>query len=269
MPGFLFPRTADGRSSLIPPPPWHYSGEMLTVEYRADPDRVAAVLPEGLSLAGEDPGAVAVIWADWQSCGDDFAEILDPVRSQYKECFVVIRCDWEGATWSRCPYIWVDKDFALVRGYHQGYPKKLGEIWMTRPVLIGKAGPRLEKGGRFGATLSVGGRRIAEATITLEEQATSPGFVNGHQMLHNRWWPAIESDGVDSMDELVTMRGVDGEMSDVWSGEAEIELFDAPTEELASLEPLEIIGGYYHRVGVTWKEGTTLRRTVPMEAEEE
>ncbi|HLF44228.1 MAG TPA: acetoacetate decarboxylase, partial [Acidimicrobiia bacterium] len=40
MPGFLFPRTADGRSSLIPPPPWHYSGEMLTVEYRAHPDRV-------------------------------------------------------------------------------------------------------------------------------------------------------------------------------------------------------------------------------------
>ena len=144
MPGFLFPRTADGRSSLIPPPPWHYSGEMLTVEYRADPDRVSKLLPEGLNLAGDDPGAVAVIWADWQSCGDDFAEILDPVRSQYKECFVVIRCEWDGVTWSRCPYIWVDKDFALVRGYHQGYPKKLGEIWMTRPVLVGKAGPRLE-----------------------------------------------------------------------------------------------------------------------------
>ena len=101
----------------------------------------------------------------------------------------------------------------------------------------------------------------------MKEPGTSPGFVNGHQMLHNRWWPAIESDGVDSMDELVTMRGVDGEVSDVWKGDAEIELFDAPTEELASLEPIEMIAGYYHRVGVTWKEGTTLRRTVPMEVE--
>ena len=175
MPGFLFPRTPEGRASLLPSPPWHYSGEMLTVEYRADPDRVAGLLPEGLSLADEDPGAVAVIWADWQSCSDEFEELLDPVRAQYKECFVVIRCQWEGSTWSRCPYIWVDKDFAMVRGYHQGYPKKLGDIWMTRPVTVGRAGPRLEAGGRFGATLSASGRRIAEAVVTLEQPARARG----------------------------------------------------------------------------------------------
>ncbi len=225
MPGFLFPRTPEGRASLLPSPPWHYSGEMLTVEYRADPDRVAGLLPEGLSLADEDPGAVAVIWADWQSCSDEFEELLDPVRAQYKECFVVIRCQWEGSTWSRCPYIWVDKDFAMVRGYHQGYPKKLGDIWMTRPVTVGRAGPRLKAGGRFGATLSASGRRIAEAVVTLEQPAPSPGFVNGHQMLHNRLWPAIESDGADSLDELVTMKGEDGEVADVWSGSATIEAF--------------------------------------------
>ena len=38
-------------------------------------------------------------------------------------------------------------------------------------------------------------------------------------------------------------------------------------KELASLAPIEMIGGYYHRVGVTWKGGTTLRRTVPMEVD--
>ena len=27
-----------------------------------------------------------------------------------------------------CPYIWVDRDFALVRGWIQGFPKKLGSI---------------------------------------------------------------------------------------------------------------------------------------------
>lgn len=265
MPGFLFPRTSAGRSSLLPPPPWHYSGEMLTVEYRADPERVAALLPEGVELAAEDPGAIAVIWADWQSCGEDLQELTDPARSQYKECFVVIRCQWQGITWSRCPYIWVDKDFALARGYHQGYPKKLGEIWMTRPVTVGRAGPRLESGGRFGATLSAYGRRLAEAEITLRSPGEAPGFVNGHAMLHNRWWPTIESDGSDSLDEVVTMRGEDGEVADVWSGDAEIELHPAPREELAALEPIEILGGYYHRVGVTWRSGTTLRRNLPPE----
>jgi len=259
MTGFLFPRTPSGRSSLIPSPPWHYSGEMITVEYRTDPDRVAGLLPDGASLVEDDPGAVALIWADWQSCGDDFSELLDPVRSQYKECFAVIRCRWDDRVWSRSPFIWVDKDFALVRGYHQGYPKKLGEIWMTRPVTVGRAGPRLEEGGRFGATLTVAGRRIAEAVLTLAQEADAPGFVNAHPMLHNRYWPAIESDGSASMDELVTMRGYDGEVADVWAGEAELRLFESPWDELSLLEPVEIIGGYYHRVGVSWRSGETLR----------
>ena len=81
---------------------------------------------------------------------------------------MVIRCEWEDRTWSRSPYIWVDKDFALARGYHQGYPKKLGDIWMTRPITVGKAGPRLESGGRFGATLTVAGQRIAEAPTHID-----------------------------------------------------------------------------------------------------
>lgn len=231
----------------------------MTVEYRADPDRVADLLPDGASLVSDDPGAVAFIWADWQSAGDTLEETLDPVRSQYKEAFVVIRCEWQDETWSRCPYIWVDKDFALVRGYHQGYPKKLGDIWMTRPITVGRAGPKLETGGRFGMTLAAGDRRLAEALLTLTEKVPSPGFVNGHPMLHNRQWPAIESDGSQSMDELVTMRGYDGEIADVWAGTAEIQLFDSPTEELFLLQPLEIIGGFYHRVGVSWRGGTTLK----------
>ena len=45
MAGFFYPRTATGRASLLPAPPWYYSGDMLTVEYRTDPARVAELLP--------------------------------------------------------------------------------------------------------------------------------------------------------------------------------------------------------------------------------
>lgn len=265
MEGFLFPRSSTGRSSLLPSPPWHYSGEMLTVEYRTDPARVAELLPRGLEPHPEDPGAVAVVWADWQSCGPDFRELSEPERAQYKEVLVVVRCLWDDREWSRCVYIWVDKDFAMVRGYHQGYPKKLGDIWMTRSVTIGKAGPRLEEGGAFGATLSGSGRRLAQARLTLTEPAGRPGSVNSLPMLHHRHWPAIESDGTDAIEELVTMRGYDAEIADVWAAEAELELWESPLEELADLAPVEMIGGYYHKVATSWREGTTLRRTIPAE----
>ena len=259
--GLPFPRTESGDASMLPPVPWHYSGDLLTVEYRTDPANVRAVLPGDVQLANpdEDPGAVAFIWADWQSCGDDGAELLDPVRSQYKEAFVVVRCRFEGNLYSRCVFIWVDKDFALMRGYLQGYPKKLGSIHQTRPVTVGRAGPRLEPGATFAMTLAAADRRLANATVTLEGPASSNGFVNGHAMLHHRWFPRIELDGRDSLDEVVTMSGINVELGPAYAGTATLELLSSPSEELVRLAPEEIIGGYFRSVGTTFAGGTTLR----------
>ena len=253
--GFMLPFSPEGRASIVPPPPWHYSGDVLTTEYRADPANVAALLPDGVDLAAEDPGAVAIIWADWQSCSDSREELLDPVRSQYKECFVVVRCSHGGEHYSRCVYIWVDKDFALARGWYQGYPKKLGQIWMTRPVTVGTAGPRLEPGGVFGATLAANDRRLADVTAHAHRWI-------GRRRVRQR--PAHAPFAVDAghrpvaagrLDELVTMRSQDVELGPVYTGDVTVALHDAPGEELASLEPFETIAGYWRQVGATFAGG--------------
>jgi acetoacetate decarboxylase len=256
--GFLQPRSPEGRASIVPEPPWHYSGDVLTIEYRTDPANVASLLPDGIEPAEEEPGAVAIVWADWQSSSDTFDELVDPVRSQYKECFVVVRCRRGAETYSRCVYIWVDKDFALARGWFQGYPKKLGSIWMTRPVTVGRAGPRLEPGGVFGATLQANDRRLAEATLTLTGPSETAGFVNALPMLHSRWMPAIEKGGGDALAELVTMRSRDVELGPAYTGTPQLRLSEAPTEELATLEPIEMIAGYWRQVGATFDGGTTV-----------
>ena len=256
--GFVPPLSPEGRSSVVPEPPWHYSGDLLTIEYRAAPGSVARWLPAPILPAEEDPDAVAVVFADWQSCSDSFEELVDPVRSQYKEAFVVVRCAYGGETYSRCILIWVDKDFAMVRGHHQGYPKKLGSIWITRPVSLGRAGPRLEPGGRFGASVSVHDRRVIDARFTITGTAEAPGFVNALPMLHTRFFPSIEEGQPPSMDELVTMKSYDWEGSQVWAGEAELSFGASPVEELESLAPVEMIAGYWRSVGVTWGIGTRL-----------
>ena len=255
--GYFHPKTATGRSSLIPAPPWLYSGDLLTVEYRTDPARVRELLPEPLEPAAEDPGAVALIWADWQSCSESKEELLDPVRAQYKEAFVVVRCSYRGRTYSRCVYIWVDKDFAIARGLHQGYPKKLGSIHLTRPHPYGPA-PRIEPGARFGATLAAADRRLAQAVVTLREPSETNGFVNAHPMAHHRWLPSIETGKGLALDELIESGAASFEAGPAWSGDADFELFDAPTEELARLEVREPIGAYYRQVGVVWNGGTLL-----------
>ena len=265
--GWFHPKTASGRSSLVPAPPWHYSGDLITVEYRTDPARVRELLPAPLEPAEEDPGAVALIWADGQSSAAGGEELLDPVRAQYKEAFAVVRCSYQGRTYSRCVYIWVDKDFAVARGLHQGYPKKLGSIHMTRPHPYGPA-PRIEAGARFGATLAAADRRLAQAVVTLREPARSNGFVNGHPMAHHRWLPAIEKGGGLALDELVESGAAAFEGGEPWACDARLELFESPTEELARLEVREPIGAYYRQVGVTWDGGRLLASgttTVPRE----
>lgn len=258
--GLFYPRTPTGKASIVPPVPWHYSGELITLEYRTNPDKVAALLPAGFDLADEDPGAVAAIWADWQSVSEEPGHILDPVRVQYKEMFFVVRCKFQGKHYSRCIYIWVDKEFAVLRGIHQGYPKKLGSIHMSRPVVVGKAGPRLEPGGTFGVTLAAFDRRLAEGRFTITEACDSPGFVNGLPMAHNRWLPAIETDGTQSLDEVVTMSSFDVEKGRCFKGDFDLDLFDSPVEELLDLAPVEKIAGYWHEIGVSWRAGTTLSR---------
>lgn len=258
--GFFYPRTAQGNSGVIPSPPWFYSGDLLTVEYRTDPARVAELLPAPLELAEEDPGAVAFIWADWQSCSTGGAELLDPARSQYKEAFAVVRCRFEGVTYSRCALIWVTSDFAIARGVHQGYPKKLGSIHQTRPMPYGLGAPRIDAGGRFGATLAAYDHRIAQAVITLTEPSDTNGFVNALPMLHHRQVRPIERGGSGwALDEVLTMSGASFERGQAWKAEATLDLFDSPWDEPASLLPVrEIISGYYCQVGTSWDGGTTL-----------
>jgi acetoacetate decarboxylase len=256
--GFFYPRTATGRATLLPAPPWYYSGDLITVEYRTDPQRVAGLLPAPLTPAEDDPGAVALIWADWQSCSASREELLDPVRSQYKEAFVVVRCRFEGRTYSRCVFIWVDQDFAMLRGIHQGYPKKLGSMWMTRPHPLPQAAPQVDAGARFGATLAAADRRLAETVIRLTEPSPTNGFVNGHPMAHHRWLPGIAG-GPDAHVELIESGAAEVGVGDTWAAEVEtLRLFESPTEELATLAPDEIIAGYYRRIGVVWNGGRTL-----------
>lgn len=256
--GFFGPRSATGKAALLPAPPWYYSGDLLTIEYRVHPDRVRELLPEPLALADDDPGAVAFIWADWQSCGADRSQLLDPVLGQYKEAFVVVRCRYGGQTYSRCVYIWVDSDFAIARGLHQGYPKKLGSIHLTRPHPLGPA-PRLAPGGKFGATLAAADRRLAEAVITLTETSQTNGFVNSHPMAHNRFVRAIDDPHRLRLDEIITTSSAQFEGGPAFAASIDhFALFDAPTEELDRLAPQEFIGAYYRQVGVVWNGGTLL-----------
>ncbi len=254
--GYTAPLSGDGRAGLVSPPPWHYSGDFLIVEYRTNPDSVIALLPQELEPA-DDPGAVAAIFADWQSCSGDYHELLDPIQAQYKEFFIVVGCKFRGAPASRCVYIWVDKDFAMYRGWIQGFPKKLGSIHMTRTYPVGKAAPGLKPGARFGATCTAGSREIARATIILRNLSKTGPSVNSPPMHNTRHFPSYDAP-TPAVFELVRAGGFDREVTDIWEGDAELTFGANTIEDLQAIAPKQIIKGYQFSFAYTVNDGEVL-----------
>ena len=135
--GWTLPQTPSGKSSLLPPPPWHYSGEIISADFTAEPERIAELLPPGMEPMGDGSGSF--VFADWCSAADNDPRIRDdPAMVQYHEAYCMLYGVFDEKKVSRIPYIWVDSELSLIRGHIQGFPKKLGNIYMTRPVEFGK-----------------------------------------------------------------------------------------------------------------------------------
>ena len=114
-------------------------------------------------------------------------------------------------------------------------------------------------GAKLGATLSAYDHRLASAVVTLREPSDNNGFVNGHKMLHSRWMPSITPGAGNSLDQLISMGGVDADLGEPWMGDAELTLGDSQWDELGSILPVkEILGGYYREVGVTFNGGVLI-----------
>ncbi len=260
--GYTVPRSPGGRAGLVPPPPWHYVGDFLVLEYWADPDAVAAVLPQGLEPYPDDPGRAAALFVDWQSRSDDGGELIDPARSQYKEFFIVLNALLDGEHVTTCPYIWVDRDFALARGWIQGFPKKLGSVWMTRTFgLDCEADPGVGAGATFGGTLAANDRRLAQGSVTLRGVAGAGPTHNDPPLINVRHFPRLEAGRhrEPAVHELVRARSRDRAISTIWEGDAELELFPAPNEEHTALAPVSLGKGFRFTFSYTVDDLETVR----------
>src|ERR1700761_3100779 len=114
--GFHYPLTPKGKSTLNPPPPWHYSCDYLIIEFWAKPEAVAALLPPGITPDTKAEGRCTALFYDWQFSGEN-EEYLDPARYQYREFFILADAMFGDRPVSYCPYIFVDNDAAFARGW--------------------------------------------------------------------------------------------------------------------------------------------------------
>jgi acetoacetate decarboxylase len=249
--GWSLPLSPQGRASLVPPPPWHFSGTALGVEFRTDPAAAAAVLPRALSPVGD--GSATFVFCDWSSAADaDPRMAQDPARGQYKEAYVAVHALLDDTKVGRVPYIWVDSDLSLARGHVQGFPKKAGAIHITNAVSIGRGGPRVEPGARFTGHVSSLGRQLAHATLDLGAPA-EPGFIPKGMRLplwHTRLVPDLAG-GPPLVLDLARNVITDFAVADVWTATATLDFYGSEFEELTALQPAEVLNGFRCEVAFT------------------
>ena len=195
---------------------------------RARPSRAC---PTGLD-PHPDPGRCALVFADWQSCSERRRRAARPVALAVQGGFVVVNALLDGEEVTTCPFIWVDRDFALTRGWLQGFPKKLGSIWITRTFgLDSPADPGVRAGATFGGTCAAYERRVAEATrharAALRDGADAQRPADRQRAPFRRASRPGRHDD-PAVHELARSRSRDRVLSPVWEGSATLELFGAP-----------------------------------------
>jgi acetoacetate decarboxylase len=249
--GWSLPLSPGGLASLVPPPPWHFSGEAIGVDFQGDPEAMAAVLPAGLEPT--EDGSASFVFCDWSSSADADPRVsADPARGQYKEAYVAVHATLDGQRVARVPYIWVDNDLSFARGHIQGFPKKCGTIAMTKAVRVGKGGPHRTSGSAFRAHVAGLGQRLAVANVRLSEEAEA-GFIPKAMRLpvwHTRLVPDLAG-GAPLVQDLARNIVTDFAVADVWAGDAELEFYESEFEELAALRPRRILGGFTCAVAFT------------------
>lgn len=248
--GFTPPYTATGKSSLVPPPPWHYAGQILSVAFDLHADMAGPFLPPGF---GKPTGRAYAHFCEWQVTTDG-SELLDSVYAQYKEFFVLLETAHPSVDGPAlfCPFVYVDQDISMVRGLLQGWPKKMGSVWMTRSYeLDHPAAAPARKGSSFGATLCVKDRRLAEATGTLTGAQSAPlGFF------------AVPTFGVVGQPTLIGEPGAGTRTvvrapaaarvsGPVFAANATLRFFPSSRDELELLAPLQVTAATLSTFGLT------------------
>jgi Acetoacetate decarboxylase (ADC) len=244
--GFTTPRSLPGAAALVPSPPWHFAGDVLAVEFWNDPDMSVHTLPKGIELDSSRPGHSVALFTDYQFTAQN-DEYLDPARYQSRGFSILLDAMWNGARIAWCPYCYADNDAALMRGWIQGHPRKLGVVHQTRSFATASAASApLAHASRFSACLSAHGRLLVQARVTLREKAGCLVGLLDRRIVGRRHFPRLSAGLHDqpAVDELVRCVSDSLLITNIWIGEGELDFPEAYGEELDVLGPLKVGRGY-------------------------
>jgi len=218
------PYSKSGRSALVPSGPWNYAMDAIAVH--AIFEGVEDLLPEKMKSDGEG----YVYFADIISQSPNFPELNfeAPGLVQYREFAIFLKVEYRGKSYAYCPFMYVDNDVSLLRGFIAGFPKKLAVIDITRehPLLDQRI---------FGGVAMRGGYGIAKVVVEPSENAdANPLDSFGSWILYRFAEPMGVREFVEIVPSISYAR--------IERGSGKLELYGGINDELPNVS--KILGGY-------------------------
>lgn len=238
---FTLPITKSGKSQIVFPPPWHYGVTYIAAHVKFE--NPEEILPSFLKSDGEGWFYVAEFISTSEHNWDYMYR--DPDLVQYMEGAIGIKVFFEGKNYLYFPFMWVDKDWALVRGWIDGYPKKLAKISMTKLHPLLPKYNKAEAGLKIGGYVVRGGGVLFRLHIELKERADSVPLKDFGPVLNIRRYPARGDNEFDVYEIVSRIRDVTN-YGEIWKGDAMVEVQGYVNDELSSLKIGKIYGGYYY-----------------------
>ncbi len=249
-------------AAAVDSPPWHLGGEVLHVGLTMEDDRARDFIPQPLE-AGPNPGEAAVWFTEWISASETWPDLafLFPERAVYRECMILLGCQYKGIRGFFVPYAWVDNNFNQVRGLIQGFPKKADRISLTRLHALNPKTGGKRVGAKVKGVCDSNGQRLLEGSMRFTRES-EPSVVPGVKLFLLHRFQTIEDPDRAAVHELTTARVSDVRITDVWAGEGEFKLFDSPFEDLSALGPMKVTGGLHFSMGLTITGGEVVYKYV-------
>ncbi|BBL47299.1 MULTISPECIES: acetoacetate decarboxylase family protein [Metallosphaera] len=240
----VHPFSSTGRSSVVLGKESYYGGDFIVAHVKLDKDALKNVVPRIF----EPDGEALFSLREFVTVMGDRTDLLyeEPMLTQYNESAIGVKVRYDGGVYQYYPFMWVDKEFAVVRGWLNGYPKKMANIQLTRfhPLLPQISEPK--PGVVVGGYVTRGSGLLFKIKVTLREKVEKPPTFGPTLLIRD--YPA-EGEGETSVLELVRLDLQDLKVTDVWRGDVEIEIGKGINDEVDNFKVTEKLGGYYYKIG--------------------
>jgi acetoacetate decarboxylase len=232
-----------GEASAIEPGPWHYGADYVAVYFDAEPDRLKQLIPEPFEVDGR--GCVAYV-CEIVSISDSKRGMVSsqPDRTHYHEAAIGVRSSLEGKRGVFFPIMWVDTEWALLRGLLNGYQKRLADhIAMTKLHPLNPGLAPIGRGTEMSGFCVKGPERTLRISVKVDRRVSPEDLQSFGATFGRRVFPKTEQ-SQGSVSEAVEILKWNAKVSDVWLGEGSMET----TLELGNAKTT---GGAVYRSGFT------------------